>query len=81
MVSLKMLFPVATSNCLITGMCHNYCPAVVKMFKKIIEKIAGPNWAKRKITYQAVFDFNLLSTKIRETESFLLFKKKLERMP
>jgi len=42
MVSLKMLFPVATSNCLITGMCHNYCPAVVKMFKKIIEKIAGP---------------------------------------
>ena len=39
------------------------------------------NWAKRKITYQAAFDFNLLSTEIRETESFLLFKKKLERMP
>lgn len=42
MVSFKMLFPVATSNCLITGVCHNYCPAVVKMFKKIIEKIASP---------------------------------------
>ena len=39
------------------------------------------NWAKRKITYQAAFDFNLLSTEIRETESLLLFKKKLEHMP
>jgi len=43
--------------------------------------MAKTNWAKRKIMYQAAFDFNLLSTEIRETESFLLFKKKLERMP
>ena len=46
-----------------------------------LESAPKTNWAKRKITYQAAFDFNLLSTEIRETESILLFKKKLERMP
>jgi len=39
------------------------------------------NWARQKITYQGALDFNLLSLEIQETESIVLFKKKLERMP
>jgi len=37
--------------------------------------------AKWKITYQAAFDFNLLSPEIQEAESILRFKKKLDRIP
>ena len=38
------------------------------------------NWAKQKVTYQAALDFNLLSYEIQETESILLFEKKVERV-
>ena len=37
------------------------------------------SWAKRKITYQAAFNFNLVSPEIQETESILLFEMKLKR--
>ena len=37
--------------------------------------------AKQKLTSQAALDFNLSSPEIQETESILLFKKKLEGVP
>jgi len=33
------------------------------------------NWAKQKITYQAAFDFNLLSPEIQETKSILVLSE------
>ena len=49
--------------------------------KNLQLSVPKTNWARQKLTYQAAFDFNPLSHEIQGTESILLFKKKLERVP